>query len=528
MWIRGISIAVLLPAILIAVQALPVHAEQSVLTADPPPAPDPGLASEIEGEVLEGPDLELGLEDDAPEPVRREPRSNPIRSQPAEVDEVEADRVEAEVDDFEPNRVESEYPVRPELEPTPHWDNPGGSMYGGECGGCPTQCGNCAICCTPCGKPHVLWVRPEYLLWWTKGMDIPPLVTTSTDPDIPVDRAGVLGDPTTVILYGGDDILDGDRHGFRIRAGVWLDPCNRVGLEGEYFSLGTANEQYVAFSDATGRPVLARPYFNINPRDEFDAPDPPAREDSQLVSYPDELAGTVSVAATSTLSSAAAHVRINVCCKNWCYPDPCYPCCWGQGNARLDFLVGYRWARLKERLRIFEDLTTLIDEPPGDVLDRFTAYNDFHGCDLAVQWQVRHNRWFLETLGRISLGNNRQTVDIFGNTVFTQPVPAEFEGGLLTQTTNIGRYTRDDFTMIPEIGVTLGCELTPCLTFTVGYTLLYWGRVARPGDQIDRDVNPDYLAPPLDPDSIPARPEFVFDSTDFWAQGLNLGLDYRW
>ena len=33
--------------------------------------------------------------------------------------------------------------------------------------------------------------------------------------------------------------------------------------------------------------------------------------------------------------------------------------------------------------------------------------------------------------------------------------------------------------MIPEIGVKVGCDLTPCLTFTAGYTLLYWGSVAR-------------------------------------------------
>jgi hypothetical protein len=521
MWIRGISIAVLLPALLIAVQALPGHAEQSVLTADPPPAPNPALASEIEGEADEGPSLGLEVEEVVPERVRRDPPSNPTGSQPVETDEVE------------PNRVDSEYPPNPELEPSPHWDGPGGPAYGGDCGGCATQCGSCATCCTPCGQPHVLWVQPEYLLWWTKGMYVPPLVTTSTDPATPRGLAGVLGQPNTEILFGDENILEGDRHGFRIRAGVWLDPCRKFGLSGEYFFLGTETNRYEAFGNASGLPILARPYFNINPRilDPLDPNfldfDPPAREASQLVAYPNVLTGRVRVEATSSLNSAAAHFRVNVCCNDWCYRDPCYPCCVGRGNTRLDFLVGYRWTRLKEGLLISEFLEGLGMDQPGDVFDRFNTYNDFHGCDLGVQWQVRHNRWFLETLGRISLGNNRQTVDIMGTTV--APDGTELEGGLLALETNIGRYTRDDFTMIPEIGVKLGCDLTPCLTFTAGYTLFYWGQVVRPGDQIDRDINPDYVPGPPDvgPEG-PLRPAFAFNPTDFWAQGLNLGLDYRW
>ena len=52
--------------------------------------------------------------------------------------------------------------------------------------------------------------------------------------------------------------------------------------------------------------------------------------------------------------------------------------------------------------------------------------------------------------------------------------------------------------------------------------------VARPGEQIDLDVNPDLLPPREPPVSGPARPRFVYDGTDFWAQGLNVGLDYRW
>jgi hypothetical protein len=62
----------------------------------------------------------------------------------------------------------------------------------------------------------------------------------------------------------------------------------------------------------------------------------------------------------------------------------------------------------------------------------------------------------------------------------------------------------------------------------VGYSLIYWSRVVRPGDQIDLDVNPDYLPPATTPVTGPARPRFVFRESDFWAQGLSVGGDLRW
>jgi len=53
--------------------------------------------------------------------------------------------------------------------------------------------------------------------------------------------------------------------------------------------------------------------------------------------------------------------------------------------------------------------------------------------------------------------------------------------------------------------------------------ILYMG--AR-GDQIDLHVNPSLFPPPV-PSGVLA-PQFKFAATDFWAQGLQLGLDYRY
>jgi hypothetical protein len=142
-------------------------------------------------------------------------------------------------------------------------------------------------------------------------------------------------------------------------------------------------------------------------------------------------------------------------------------------------------------------------------------------------WDLHHKRWFVEATGRIALGNNHQIVDIFGTTTETPP-GTTLDGGLLASQTNIGHYSRNDFAVMPQLGVTLGCHLTRRLSLTCGYTFFYWGRVVRPGEQIDLDINPDYLPGGAIAPRGAQRPHFVFQDTDFWAQGINLGLDYRW
>jgi hypothetical protein len=62
---------------------------------------------------------------------------------------------------------------------------------------------------------------------------------------------------------------------------------------------------------------------------------------------------------------------------------------------------------------------------------------------------------------------------------------------------------------------------------TAGYSLVYLPAVVRAGDQIDTDINPNLLAPPLDPFTGAARPQFRYIESDYYAQGLSLGLQLQ-
>lgn len=371
-----------------------------------------------------------------------------------------------------------------------------------------------------------LYFDANYLLWWTKGMTIPPLVTTGT-------TGALVPDSDTQILYGDETILDAVRSGFRIQLGSWLDPGHCWGIEGDYWVLGDATDHFHAASNSGGSPRLFRPFFNVNPRDDFGDFAPPAREDAEIVSFPDTLAGAIDVNSYAQLQGSGLMVRRLLCCETSCISgcDPCGPAI--AQSSRLDFLIGYRFARLREGLAVREDLTSLLPSPDVGrfgIADSFDTSNTFHGADLGVTWQRHCGPWSAKILGKLALGGVEQSVAIGGQTVISDSLTDDgtYVGGLLAQRTNIGTYRRQVFTMIPELGVNLGYQLAPRLSARVGYNFLYWSRAVRPSDAMDLDVNPDLLPPEQPGFAGPSRPRFTWRDSDFWAQGIHVGLEGVW
>ena len=163
--------------------------------------------------------------------------------------------------------------------------------------------------------------------------------------------------------------------------------------------------------------------------------------------------------------------------------------------------------------------------------DSFRTRNQFYGGQVGLQYEIRKGRWYVDALGKVALGSTHQTVTIDGSTTF---IPANSTaivqpGGLLAQRTNIGHYSQNRFSVVPEVGLKLGYQLKPALRIFIGYNFLYWNNVVRPGDQIDRMVNTSQLPSIFGPGQLvgPARPNFSFRQTDFWTHGVSFGLEWR-
>jgi hypothetical protein len=373
------------------------------------------------------------------------------------------------------------------------------SLGGDTCDSCATGAACTPGCCGHCGSGGDRWyASAEYLLWWFKGEPVPPLVTSgSMGAAIP----GALGMPGTSVLFGGRNEENGAHSGGRFYIGRWFgDEC--IAWEGGYFFLGPGVTNFVASS--TGSPILARPIINAAT----------GSETTELVAGPGVLAGTVAVQTRSSMWGAETNLRTHL----WC------GC-----RSTLDVLAGFRTLGLDEDLFVRENLTVLA-APGGafSLVDHFRTENRFYGGQVGAEWQCHIRRWDLGIKTKLAIGATDQLVTISGNDVVTDPVNGtrSFNGGLLALPSNIGTYNRNKFTFVPEVGFTVGYNLTDHLRCFAGYNFLYWSSVARPGPQIDRTVNVNQIAPPIP--GGPPRPAFSFNPTDFWAQGVNVGLEYKW
>jgi Putative beta barrel porin-7 (BBP7) len=236
------------------------------------------------------------------------------------------------------------------------------------------------------------------------------------------------------------------------------------------------------------------------------------------VSFPGLLSGTVSADVRSDLVGGGLNAVKNLCC------DPC---------GRWDVIAGYRYLSLRDEVVIREDLTALNQTGvvPGtrfQIEDRFRTENTFHGAVIGVG----HERWygscFLSARGSVGLGVTTTVTEISGFTDITPPggPTTRFPGGLLTQPSNIGRSTRDEFGVVPEVRLRAGCQVNDWLRVYAGYTFLYWADVARAGDQIDTRVNETQLAPATNV-SGELFPVFRERRTGYWAQGVSVGVEGR-
>jgi hypothetical protein len=359
------------------------------------------------------------------------------------------------------------------------------------------------FCCDDCCGFTRFWVRGEYLYWWTKGIVLPPLVTTSP-PGTDLSNAGVLGAAGTRVLFGGSRVNDDARSGERITAGFWLDCEQTCGIEARYFALETETTNFFARSE--GEPILGRPFFQVERN----------IQNSLLVAFPGVLRGDISINASTRLEGAEANVRHRLCGG----------CCY-----RVDLLAGYRYLNLRDDLSIRETEISTNDEffPVGtrfDLIESFNTRNQFHGGQVGVDANFYRGRWNLELLAKVALGATRQRAEIQGAVLAQFPgvTPVVSRGGLLAQPSNIGNYNRTEFSIVPELGVNIGYQVTRRVRVGVGYTLIYWSSVTRPGHSIDLGINTTQVAPGTLEGA--SRPAFTFRDSSFWTQGLSAFLQF--
>jgi hypothetical protein len=369
--------------------------------------------------------------------------------------------------------------------------------------------------------PTRIYGSGEYMLWWFKGDRLPALVTTGPDePPTSTDIAR-LGESTTRVLIGDGTLDQAARSGYRFTFGYWWDDQHSLGIEAGFFAFPRRTRQEIVSSDTF--PVLARPFFRVNPGPNFG-------ESSEVAARPGQSTGSIRVGTSNELWGVEAMCR-------HCLWDGCGCDCF---TWHVDGLCGVRYLDLNEELQILEalDVTQAKASPAlpnggkAFVFDRFRTHDQFYGGQIGLAGEVAYGRWSLGGTAKVALGVTHEVVIIDGNQLQIDNVlgPQRFVGGLLALDTNSGHRDRERFAAVPEVGLNVGYRVTDNLRLTLGYNFLYWSNVVRPADQIDRNLDvtriPNFVTKDMPTGLI--RPAPLFQSTDFWAQGLSVGVEVRW
>ena len=220
----------------------------------------------------------------------------------------------------------------------------------------------------------------------------------------------------TTILFGNTNIKDQLRSGGRLQFGGWLGECHTVAIEADFFALEQATAHFRDWSD--GNPIISRPFINDNGG---------RGGPFEFVAFPagnrGSVSGAVNVDALSRFMTTGALLRFATCRQNACWTDSC--CNAFHDSFRTDFLLGYRFLRLDDRLQIVEQLSSMDTTglrgpppraPPILLQDQFSTTNEFNGGETGFDFQMQRNRWSLGLVTKIALGNTHETAEVDGFT----------------------------------------------------------------------------------------------------------------
>jgi hypothetical protein len=344
-------------------------------------------------------------------------------------------------------------------------------------------------------------VSAEALFAWFKSSPTPvPLIT-----DNYADAPGVN------VMLGGGSVDTNPNAGFKLTGAYRFD--SRVGVELTGFYIPTRSTSGSVSS--TGQPGsidLYLPFLDVTRNEE---------NITEISFWP-----TYRGSAQATLSNSLGGGELNA---TWTMPP--------QDAWRVDLLGGFRFLQLRESYTI---TTSSPYNPPNpadiwNTTDSFDARNRFYGLQVGARATYDQGPWVGSVIGKLALGTMQQRVSVNGfletNDYNNYGATQIFSGGYFALPTNSGDHSRNTFAVVPEIALNLGYRLTPQATVYLSYSFLYASNVARPGDQINRNINPTQsVAYGSNPPATlvgAAQPTFSFNTTDFWAQTLSIGFAYR-
>lgn len=371
----------------------------------------------------------------------------------------------------------------------PSFDNSCDS-FGCDSMGCDSMgCNGCWRCFV---HPKKFFWSAELMLYFRKGVDLPPLVST-----------GALDDANTTVLLGNEHWFREAQAGARFTLGTWLDNCKDRHVVGRFWFSGDVSNGFSL--NSSQQPLIARPFFNVT-----DGETP--AQDTLVVSETGLATGNITVTGDSRVYGADLSLR-----------QLAY-----NRIGTVDWLYGYQFMRVDQSLRINNQSISL-DSSFADVgavletTDSFGVENEFHGAQFGAVTNYRQDCWSLSTMFKIAFGAVTRRANLSGETFISNGgVNVTDPNGLLVRSTNAGQHSDTTFGVVPELSLSVGWHQFPAVDVTFGYDLV----VLSDALDVSGAIDPGLASNLADPPTGSQNPAFSFRSNTYYLQSIHFGLAY--
>lgn len=368
--------------------------------------------------------------------------------------------------------------------------------------------------------PHLITTEADYVLWFRPAnRDVQRLAST--------DALSVPG-ARTIATFGDEHLSNRLVSGGRFGLGLWWTDdsawtssglVQTAGIDTRFFFVGQRSFD----NDSGGANTVVRPFFNFRVH----------AEDAIPVAAPGLASGSIGAVAKDDIWGAEVNAW-----KNLYYDQPATSC-------TIDAMAGFRYLEMRESVSILRstdfasDLTAFPAFQPlaGSHLSEsefFGTRNQFYGGQVGLRAGTLLYQAEVNGTVKLALGTTHQTITINGSQVRTAADGSTktFRGALLALPSNIGRFSNDKFTQVPELGLNIGIPIGRYLRLTSGIDALYWSRIINPANQVDRTVDvsqvPNFTrtfpgAAGIQHTGMPA-----FNQSSLWLVGLTFGVEVKW
>jgi len=419
---------------------------------------------------------------------------------------------------------------------------------------------------------HRFFVSADYILWRINATSLPaiepnipigvvkvnaqtfnqtlqadgtfsPFTLTSSIPSIFAAQVAT----TPGIPVGGENT--GAHSGFRIAPGCWLTDDESFGLETKFFYLQQAHTAFnVSAINLNTQGIITTPFH-----DTYTQTIPGAPGSGTTPATPP----TVMVVQTIPI----AFVRQNTTEMTGLTSNEMWG---GELNARsaslyfgpftLGGVAGFRYLQYHENLDLTGDFSLFkpANVPGGDpagsnlplsvqlqTRDAIQARDYFYGGQAGFDLTGSFGGLWIDVLGKLGLGDMHQVADALSSTTQTT-FPAgggastvtTTSGGLLTTPGTSGHYTHDSLSVVSELNVKVGYQVTDWLLGYVGYDLMGVTGVARTGDLSVPSATTNTVS--LGGSSTPQNVQSVqqsslqFNRSNLTVYGLSFGIELRY